>query len=931
MSFRNGVRSVVGAVGAAMLVLSLQTAAAASADEYVTEAREHLAEGEVKSAIIQLKNALQADPTHVQARVMLGTLHLRGNDADAAVKEFERARDLGAAKSDWLPGYAQALMLQGQFQALLDEVQVDDSLTEAQRADLLALRGNAHLALRQTQAAAAEFAAALALAKTHAPASLGKARILLTEGKDADALERLDQILTEHPGHVETLLTRGDLLRRVQRLDDAAADYARATEASPSNPRAHIGLALVHVAQRNVAAAKQDLAALNRLTKDLPAVNYLQALVSFQEGDFDRASEELQVLLRVAPSNLQAQLLYGIVSYARNEFTIADDYLTRVFASAPGNPQVIKLLGAARLKLRQPERAVQVLASAVHDDTQDAQLLALLGTAYLQSGDNTRGAQFIERAVELDPDQALLRTQLAVGKIAAGDTSGAISQLESAVALGQDVVQADVLLVLSYLNKKEFDKAIEASEALEQRMADSPIPYNLTGLAFLAQRKFDQAQTRFEQALDKDPEFQVARMNLARLALVVGRPEDATQAYNDALAQDPKHLGALMGMAALARSRDDDKEAERWLLRANQANPVAVQPVLVLAEGYLRRNEGLKANNILSGLQPEQRELPAVLRLKGMAQLQSGDYSSAKFTLRKLTEQQPASIEGWFQLARAQAASGDAEGSRASFGRAIELDAAHKVPVVWIGLGELELREGRFDAALDVAGKIRNHFPDNVYGLDIEAAALRGKGQVEEALAAAEAALRLESNSRRVNNFAGQLAAAGQTERAVAVLREWLDENADDADAWANLGMMRQQLGREVEALEAYEKAIRHAENGNPVILNNMAWLYLGRDDRRALELATKAYELAPSRAEIVDTYGWVLFRQGRKGDGLAALQQALVIAPRNAEIALHVAEALHAMQRDAEARPMLERILREHPNSGFAESARQLLDRLRG
>ena len=96
------------------------------------------------------------------------------------------------------------------------------------------------------------------------------------------------------------------------------------------------------------------------------------------------------------------------------------------------------------------------------------------------------------------------------------------------------------------------------------------------------------------------------------------------------------------------------------------------------------------------------------------------------------------------------------------------------------------------------------------------------------------------------------------------------------------------------------------------------------------MELATQAYELAPSRAEIVDTYGWVLFRQGRKQEGLSALQQALIIAPRNAEIALHVAEALHSVERDSEARPMLQRIMRDHPNTAFAESAKALLARLR-
>lgn len=924
------IRSIAATFAALVFLFGLQGAMASSADEYVEEANRYVASGEVKSAVIQLKNALQSDPSHIPARLLLGSLYLRTGDGAAAAKEFGRARDLGAPGEQWLPGYAQALMLQGEFSSVLEEVQVDDSLPQQQRVELLALRGNANLATREVEAAINDYDAALALDPGNPAARLGKAKIMLGKGQVESALDHLNQVLLDHPGHIESRLARGDVLRRLKRLDEAEADYAVVAEEAPQNARAHIGLALIHIAKRDVPAAKKDLEAVNRLTQNLPAVNYLQALVSFQEKDFDRASDELQVLLRTAPGNLQAQLLYGIVSYARDEFTIADDYLTRVLASMPGNTEVIKLVGATRLKLRQPDRALSVLSSGVNQDTTDAQLLALLGTAYIQTGDNTKGSEYIARAVELDPDQALLRTQLAVGRIATGDTASAISELESAVALGQDVVQADVLLVLSYLHKKQFDEALAASEALEQRMQDSPIPYNLTGLAFLAQGKFEPASERFHLALEKDPKFLVAQMNLARLAIAQREPEQAAQAYEEVLRLDPKHLGAMTGLAMLAQSQNKPEEAERWLLQANKANPQAVKPIVVLAEMYLRRNEGLKASNMLSGLSPEQADLPAVLRLKGMAQLQTGDFSSATHTLKKLTESHPSLMEGWFQLARAQAASGDAQASRASFQQAIALDTEHKVPVVWIGLAELELREQQFDAALELAQQIKTHFPNSVFGYDIEVAAYRGKGDVAQAMVAAEAALKIDRSSKRINSFARALASDGQTQKAIAVLTEWLENNPEDGSSWANLGMMRQRSGQDVEALQAYEKSLEYADV-NPVILNNMAWLYLDRDGGRALELATQAYELAPSRAEIVDTYGWVLFKQGRKNDGLAALQQASIIAPRNAEIALHVAEALHALNRDKEARPMLQRIVREHPDSDFERSARQLLGQLRG
>jgi putative PEP-CTERM system TPR-repeat lipoprotein len=492
------------------------------------------------------------------------------------------------------------------------------------------------------------------------------------------------------------------------------------------------------------------------------------------------------------------------------------------------------------------------------------------------------------------------------------------------------VLQADVLLVLSYINSGEFDKAVSAADALAVRMADSPIPYNLAGLAYLAQREFDQAENRFKLALEKDPEFLVAYMNQARLALMVDKPEAAVAAYQKVLEKDPKHVAAMLGMASLASANKDAAGAEEWLQRANRADPAAIKPMLALAETYLRQRDGLKALGVLSGMSPAQSELPAALRIKGMAQLQSGDYASAMHTLRKLTQRQPELIEGWFQLARAQAAAGDIAAARSSFERAAALDVDHKAPVVWVSLGELELRERRYDEALDIAQQIKTHFPSSVYGYDIEAAAYRGKGEPDAALAAAEAALQIESNSVRLNAFSSMLASSGQGDRAVELLQDWLVQHPDDGLVWANLGMLRQQLGRDDAALVAYEKSLQTTA-ANPVILNNMAWLYLDRDNERAMELATQAYRLAPSRAEIVDTYGWVLFRQGRKSDGLAALQQALVISPHNAEIALHVAEALYVLERDSEARPILERVVRDHPNTEFAESAGALLGKLRG
>ena len=80
---------------AALLAFALVSSGAAvarDADEYVAEAREFIAAGEYKAATIQLKNALRESPSDIDARLLLGSLHLKAGDG-AAETSGEAPRD----------------------------------------------------------------------------------------------------------------------------------------------------------------------------------------------------------------------------------------------------------------------------------------------------------------------------------------------------------------------------------------------------------------------------------------------------------------------------------------------------------------------------------------------------------------------------------------------------------------------------------------------------------------------------------------------------------------------------------------------------------------------------------------------------------------------------------------------------------------------
>jgi predicted Zn-dependent protease len=76
--------------------------------------------------------------------------------------------------------------------------------------------------------------------------------------------------------------------------------------------------------------------------------------------------------------------------------------------------------------------------------------------------------------------------------------------------------------------------------------------------------------------------------------------------------------------------------------------------------------------------------------------------------------------------------------------------------------------------------------------------------------------------------------------------------------------------------------------------------------DPKALELAEKAYKLAPDQANIIDTLGSLLVDKGDLDRGVELLRKAYSLAPNNPMIQFNLANALVKIGKDAEAKPML-------------------------
>ena len=127
-------------------------------------------------------------------------------------------------------------------------------------------------------------------------------------------------------------------------------------------------------------------------------------------------------------------------------------------------------------------------------------------------------------------------------------------------------------------------------------------------------------------------------------------------------------------------------------------------------------------------------------------------------------------------------------------------------------------------------------------------------------------------------------------DKALLFLDDWLKEYPESLVAIRYQALHFQNIGNKDKALIIYDKLLQKDPN-NIIALNNAAWLYFEQDNPVAMTLAQKAYSLLPKNAAIVDTYGWILYKNGKIEQAKELLQKAILLSPDDIEIQAHLKE----------------------------------------
>ncbi len=858
----DGIGYLAAALVAGLLIAVLPGCEGESEPALIASAKSLLENKDPKSAIIQLKTALQKNPQSGEARYLLGQTLLNAGDAHGAILELNKARELKFDDNILLPTLAKALLARGQAKKVSDDF---GAATLSDRKTAADLRSTVALAFFQQgmlDQARVVVSSALQLDPRNLAARLLQARLVAGRGEFDQAMGMAEAVIVDEPKQPEPWILKGELLW-IGKSDAVGGEKAfhQALALDPTQLRAHEALIHLLLQKGDVAGFEAQIAALRRALPNRIEALFYGTQLAVMVNDPKKAQEGAQQLLKVSPESPQILQLAGIIELRSGATSQAQTHLKQAIQIDPNAVLARVLLAETHLRSGQSNLALMTLKPILDVAKPAPQALALAAQAYLQDGDMAKAEAYYAQAAKADPEDPKARVALALTQIGKGNANAGYAQLES-LAAADKTTYSDLALIAARVRGNDLDAALRAVESLQAKVSTTALPYVLRGRIQMQRRDAAAARVSFEKALSIEASNFNAVSGLAAIDVAEKKPDDARKRFEAFLAREPKSLPARMAFIELhRRAGAKPNEVEAMLTAAIASSPDEPAPRLELVRHHLALRHAKAA---LSAAQDAKAAFPdnlLVLDAVGRSQLAAGDSLQAVQTFQRIAASQTTTPLPHLRLAETYLASKDYVGAEKSLKAA--LDISPKFVSAQLGLIQVMVARKRLVEALAVARQIQKQRPREAVGYLAEGELEAGKKAWDPAIVAFRAAFQRERSTEVAVRLHAMYTAALRPTDAARLAAAWEAEKPRDVGFILYLGELAMSRQEFAEAELRYRQLLA-LRGDSAMVLNNIAWSMLKQGKLGALPLAERANQLAPDQATFMDTLASALAAEKR-------------------------------------------------------------------
>jgi putative PEP-CTERM system TPR-repeat lipoprotein len=902
-----------------------------SDDELIQNARMLSTEGDYRSAVIELKKALQHDNQNQEARILLGNIYLILGNGEGAEKELRRAKATGVEDKKIILLLGKALLLQQKYDEALQSINKTDSKKIEDKADLYLLRGEIYLGQMKYERAIQEYKMARKLRSDSAAPILGMASVSIRRGKLDETEKLLNQAMQISNKNTDTwrLLGQYYLRRANYKKAENAFNQALRLEQQKSMTvskyRSMVGLIESQMSLGKLDIASKNIDMLIQSVPKHPYPKYLKAWLAFQNHNYDLANKLLHESQKQMPGHVPSLFLLGSSNFAMGNYEQANIYLTRFVNAVPTHVQGRKLLAATRLKLEHPEDALKILQPAANDSNADVDLLIMASQAAASLGETEWQLDYLKKAAEIAPEKISIRTELARVYMQHGAMKEAIAELESIHDESGDN-KKNQLIAYAYMRNGDYASARKQVNAMLEQTPNSPRLYVFLGIIDLQDGKRSAARQHFKHALDIKMNYVPAQLRLARMDLEDSNLNSAVERFSNVLQIDGSNTIAMLGQAQIAEIQGNQERALAWIEQARDKNRTALLPRVILVRYYMRTNRPENALIIANEIDALKPNSLISLLLLGQAQRQVGHIDKSVKTFEVMISKYSKSEIAFVELAKSYAATGDITKSRNTIERALELKPNSLVAQIF--MVRLDLMDGRYNSALKMARKIQKDHNKNAVGFSLTGDIYIKQKKYKNAQQMYQKAIDIQKTDKLIVKLAKAKSMAGEQEDALMVLKNGQKLFHHNSVIETALAEFYHKSGK-IDLAEQYYQQVLQTQPENPIVLNNLAMIYTDKDVTKALGYANQAYKITPNNVAIADTLGWLMVETGQVEKGLKLLREAALNSD-NPTIQYHFAVALAKNGKTSEAKKKLKDILVTGIEFDEREQAKKLQNELK-
>ncbi|HKQ44716.1 MAG TPA: tetratricopeptide repeat protein [Rhizomicrobium sp.] len=531
----------------------------------------------------------------------------------------------------------------------------------------------------------------------------------------------------------------------------------------------------------------------------------------------------------------------------------------------------------------------------------------------LQAGKTDEALRSLNLAASLEPANPYLLARLGVVLNMAGDFQNAADRLRRARRLGapNDVVLGPLLEAMLSMgqNQAVLDLYPEPDPKLSSFTAGIVLRARASALQVMGDSA--SASTLMKRSLEILRDYD-GMMTAGRIALLQGDFNAADAHADDALKLRPKDVDAQILKIDLAMQRQQEILGQQMAEKLVADYPRSLAARLTRAKVYLSTDRADKAEADVNHILASQPDLPIGRYFRSIILARKGDVKGAWDVAHGLSKEYIQVDPGvTLNVAGMAVAAGFLESGASILNVAVTrfpylLDAR-------LQLADIRLRQKSVQYAMNALTFVADSKDPRVPVLLARAYLMKR-----------DAANAQKNIVRAIELGGGEgLRDLGKA-MALKSLKDYIAGHPDNKQVQKQYAVVALGFGETAQAKAYYERFVRE-DPADGFSFNNLAWLVVQDDSRRALSLAQQAVKADPNSPDYLDTLGTMQMTRSDFKGAVASLQKARRLRPADPGIAYHLALALEGSGALAQSQAILEELVQR---GGFSdlEAAKNLL-----